>query len=81
MKIKIDSSVKNLIIGITFPGIFIVLFAWMILNFSVVVHLFDRVVGFLLPFIIGFALAFLMVPLQNQFEKRFLKNVVISQKI
>lgn len=81
MKIKIDSSVKNSIIGITFSGIFIVLFAWLMLNFSVVVKVFDRIMGFLLPFIIGFALAFLMAPLQNQFEKRFLKNVAIPQKI
>lgn len=81
MKIKIEPNVKNTMIGITLSGIMIVLFAWFIMNLGVVVKVFGQITGLLLPFIIGFALAFLIAPLQNLFEKRLLKNLNIPRRI
>ena len=81
MKIKIEPNVMNTMIGITLSGIMIVLFAWLIMNLDVVVKVFIQITGLLLPFIIGFALAFLIAPLQNLFEKRILKNVAFPRKV
>jgi predicted PurR-regulated permease PerM len=81
MKIKIEPNVMNTIIGITLSGVIIVLFAWLIMNLGVVVKVFGQITALLLPFIIGFALAFLIAPLQNLFEKRLLKNLNIPRRI
>ncbi len=81
MKIKIEPNVMNTMIGITLSGIMIVLFAWLIMNLNIVVKVFSQITGLLLPFIIGFALAFLIAPLQNLFEKRIFKNVAFPRKV
>lgn len=81
MRIKFEPNLTNTIIGVTLSGILIVTFTLIALNISVVTSMFAFVSGLLLPFIVGFALAFLMSPLQNLIEKRMFVNLKVSRKV
>ncbi|MBS3990710.1 MAG: AI-2E family transporter [Erysipelothrix sp.] len=80
MKFKLEHSLQTTILGFTISGLLIVVFALMVMNFQVVRDGFNQLAGLLLPFIVGFALAFLMSPFQNIIEKNLLKNVKLTRK-
>jgi predicted PurR-regulated permease PerM len=81
MKFKFEPTLQNTIIGFTISGIFIVAFTLMVLNFNLILEAFSSITALLLPFIVGFTLAFLMAPLQNFIEKKLLKNLNVSKRI
>jgi predicted PurR-regulated permease PerM len=80
MKFKFEPSLKNTILGFTISGILIVTFTLIALNFNLVISAMSSMSALLLPFIVGFTLAFLMSPLQNFIEKRLLKNLNLKQR-
>jgi predicted PurR-regulated permease PerM len=80
MKFKLEHSLQTTILGFTISGLLIVVFALIVMNFRIVLDGFSQVTGLLLPFIVGFALAFLMSPFQNIIEKNLLKEVKITRK-
>jgi predicted PurR-regulated permease PerM len=80
MKFNFEPSLKNTIIGFSVSGILIVTFTLIVLNFNLVTSALSSMSALLLPFIVGFTLAFLMSPLQNFIEKRMLKNFSIKQR-
>lgn len=81
MKFKFEPTLQNTIIGFTISGILIVTFTLIALNFNLVLGAFSSMSALLLPFIVGFTLAFLMAPLQNFIEKKLLKNLNVSKRI
>lgn len=80
MKIKFEPNLQNTIIGFTVSGVLIVLFTWTLMNIGSVLSTIKQLTGLLLPFIFGFALAFLVAPLQNFIEKRLFKSLPIKHK-
>ncbi|MCD8519696.1 MAG: AI-2E family transporter, partial [Erysipelotrichaceae bacterium] len=64
----------------TVSGILIVLFTWTLMNIGSVIAIIKQLTGLLLPFIFGFALAFLVAPLQNFIEKKLFKSLPIKHK-
>ncbi len=80
MKFKFEPTLKNTILGFTISGILIVTFTLIALNFNLVISAIGSISALLLPFIVGFTLAFLMSPLQNFIEKRLLKNLSLKQR-
>ncbi|MBS3973086.1 MAG: AI-2E family transporter [Erysipelotrichia bacterium] len=80
MKFKFEPTLKNTILGFTISGILIVTFTLIALNFNLVISAISSMSALLLPFIVGFTLAFLMSPLQNFIEKRLLKNLSLKQR-
>lgn len=80
MKFKFEPTLKNTILGFTISGILIVTFTLVALNFNLVISAISSMSALLLPFIVGFTLAFLMSPLQNFIEKRLLKNLSLKQR-
>jgi predicted PurR-regulated permease PerM len=80
MKFKFEPTLKNTILGFTISGILIGTFTLIALNFNLVISAISSMSALLLPFIVGFTLAFLMSPLQNFIEKRLLKNLSLKQR-
>jgi predicted PurR-regulated permease PerM len=80
MKFKLEHSLQTTILGFTISGLLIVVFALIVMNFQIVLDAFNHLAGLLLPFIVGFALAFLMSPFQNIIEKNLLKDVKLTRK-
>ncbi len=80
MKIKFEPNLQNTIIGFTVSGVLIVLFTWTLMNIGSVIAIIKQLTGLLLPFIFGFALAFLVAPLQNFIEKKLFKSLPIKHK-
>jgi len=80
MKIKFEPNLQNTIIGFTVSGVLIVLFTWTLMNIGSVLSTIKQLTGLLLPFIFGFALAFLVAPLQNFIEKKLFKSLPIKHK-
>lgn len=78
MKFKLEPTLFNGIVGLIFAGITIVTFTLVALNFSFIITTLTFFTGLLLPFIVGFALAFLMSPLQNIIEKKLLSQLAWS---
>jgi predicted PurR-regulated permease PerM len=81
MKFKFEPVLKNTIIGFTLSGILIVTFTLIALNFTLILEAISSMSALLLPFIVGFTLAFLMAPLQNFIEKKVFKNLNIARRI
>jgi len=80
MKIKFEPNLQNTIIGFTVSGVLIVLFTWTLMNIGSVIAIIKQLTGLLLPFIFGFALAFLVAPLQSFIEKKLFKSLQLKHK-
>lgn len=74
MKIKVTKEMREIIhIGIVISAFTLVLF-FLLNNFNVVANLWKAITAILFPFIIGFALAFLLNPIMMFFENNLFAN-------
>lgn len=74
MKTKVTKEMREKIhIGIVISAFTLILYVFLT-NFSIISNLWGKITGMLFPFIIGFALAFLLNPIMMFFETRVLKN-------
>lgn len=74
MKTKVTKEMREKIhIGIVISAFTLILYVFLT-NFSVISNLWGKITGMLFPFIIGFALAFLLNPIMMFFEERVFAN-------
>lgn len=74
MKTKVTKEMREKIhIGIVISAFTLILYVFLT-NFSIISNLWGKITGMLFPFIIGFALAFLLNPIMMFFETRVFKN-------
>lgn len=74
MKTKVTKEMREKIhIGIVISAFTLILYVFLT-NFSIISNLWGKIIGMLFPFIIGFALAFLLNPIMMFFETRVFKN-------
>lgn len=74
MKTKVTKEMREKIhIGIVVSAFTLILYVFLT-NFSIISNLWGKITGMLFPFIIGFALAFLLNPIMMFFETRVFKN-------
>lgn len=74
MKIKVTKEMREKIhVGIIISAFTLILYV-LLTNFSVISNLWGKITSMLFPFIIGFALAFLLDPIVMFFEKRVFAN-------
>lgn len=71
---------KEAVIALSLSGIIIVSFYLLVSHLSVVSGLFSSAIGVLMPFIYGIFISFLLMPLRDIVEKKWLKNVKWSDK-
>lgn len=80
MKYKLSEQAKENIRVYTIAGILIATFCFLFLNGSPVFSFLKRVVKILTPFFIGFAIAFILMPLCNIIETRWLGGLSWKKK-
>ena len=80
MKFKLSEQSKESIRVITIAGILIALFCFLCLNISPIASFFKRIVKILMPFIIGFAIAFILMPLRNIIETKWLSKSSLKDR-
>lgn len=74
MKTKVTKEMREKIhIGITISAFTLILYVFLT-NFSIISNLWGKITGVFFPFIIGFALAFLLNPIMMFFECRVFEN-------
>lgn len=74
MKTKVTKEMREKIhIGIVISAFTLILYVFLT-NFSIISNLWGKITGMLFPFIIGFALAFLLNPIMMFFETRVFKK-------
>lgn len=74
MKIKVTKEMREKIhIGIVVSAFTLILYVFLT-NFSIISNLWGKITGILFPFIIGFALAFLLNPIMMFFESKVFAN-------
>jgi len=74
MKIKFSQNTKENIIAFTIAGSILIGLYFSILNIDVLKSFCSKTVSVVLPFIIGFAVAFLLHPVMNWIEKTVLSK-------
>lgn len=62
MKFKFKEQTKENILSLTCSGILLLCFYFLITNFPQLKLFLGNIIGILLPFILGFSLAFLLAP-------------------
>lgn len=80
MKIELKEQTKENIKAYTISGIFIVITYFIFKNSTVIFAFLGSVFTTLMPFILGFAFAFILIPLRNLIEKNFFKKLKWSYK-
>ena len=80
MKYKLSEQAKENIRVYTIAGILIATFCFLFMNGSPVFSFLKRVVKILTPFFIGFAIAFILMPLRNIIETRWLGGLSWKKK-
>ena len=80
MKYKLSEQAKENIRVYTIAGIIIATFCFLFMNGSPVFSFLKRVVKILTPFFIGFAIAFILMPLRNIIETRWLGGLSWKKK-
>lgn len=80
MKIKVTKEMREkILIGIAITSFALILYV-LLTNFAVVSNLWGKLTGMLFPFIIGFALAFLLNPIMMFFEERVFAKWICKGK-
>ena len=72
MKFKIKEQTKENILALTCSGILLLGFYFLVTQFPLLKQFLGNVIGILLPFILGFSLAFLLAPVTTRVEKKWL---------
>ena len=80
MKYKLSEQAKENIRVYTIAGILIATFCFLFMNGSPVFSFLKKVVKILTPFFIGFAIAFILIPLRNIIETRWLGGLSWKKK-
>ena len=80
MKIELKEQTKENIKAYTISGIFIVITYFIFKNSTVIFKFFGSFFTTLMPFILGFAFAFILIPLRNLIEKDCFKKLKWSYK-
>lgn len=79
MKIKFSQQTKESALAFVLAGSILILLYFSILNFDVVKNFFSLAASVLMPFIIGFAAAFLLHPIMMGIENNLLKKTKLKQ--
>ena len=74
MNFHLKPETKEAIIALSLSGICIVSFYLIISNLTVLSDVISTVIGVLAPFLYGIFLSFLLMPLRDIIEKKWLKN-------
>lgn len=80
MKVKFSQQTKESAIAFVIAGSILILLYFSILNFHVVKSFFSLAASVMMPFIIGFAAAFLLHPIMMAIETKVLGKVKIKQQ-
>ena len=80
MKIELKEQTKENIKAYTISGIFIVITYFILKNGAVIFKFLGSFFTILMPFILGFAFAFILIPLRNLIEKDCFKRLKWSYK-
>lgn len=81
MKINFSSKVRENVISLVLSGIILLTFYFVVKNFSILRRFFSFLNGILFPFILGFAIAFLLMPIMKVIEEKLLGKVNLSFSI
>ena len=79
MKIKFSQQTKESALAFLLAGSILILLYFSILNFDVVKNFFSLAASVLMPFMIGFAAAFLLHPIMMGIENNLLKKTKLKQ--
>ena len=79
MKIKFSQQTKESALAFVLAGSILILLYFSILNFDVVKNFFSLAASVLMPFMIGFAAAFLLHPIMMGIENNLLKKTKLKQ--
>lgn len=80
MKIKIEEKTKQNILTLTISGLIILAVFFLIRNFSFIYDFFGKLLSILLPFTVGFGIAFIFSPLMKVIEEKLFKSWKATQK-
>lgn len=80
MKNKLNENAYNSIFVLSTSGIIIVTFALLARNIPAIMNVISKVWSILMPFIIGFSVAFVLSPLQKGFESYFKNTLHFKSK-
>ncbi len=78
MKINFSSKVRENVLSLVLSGIILLTFYFIVKHFSVLKQFFSFLNGILFPFILGFAIAFLLMPIMKLIEEKLLGKVKLS---
>ena len=70
MKFKFKEQTKENILSLTCSGILLLCFYFLITNFPQLKLFLGNIIGILLPFILGFSLAFLLAPVTDVYKRQ-----------
>jgi predicted PurR-regulated permease PerM len=80
MRFKINQQQKEQTLAFIIAGLVIVSFYFMISYFGVIRSFFNKTMAILLPFVVGFAIAFVVTPLMQIIENKVLSKLKIKSK-
>lgn len=80
MKFKFKEQTKENTIALTCSGIFILCFYFAIRNFPILQQMLGGLLNVLFPFILGFALAFLLSPIVRRTEQKWLAKTKLKSE-
>jgi predicted PurR-regulated permease PerM len=80
MRYKLSSQQKEQTISLAMAGIIVLSFYFLIHNFPVVKQLISNWFSIMLPFVVGFVIAFLVTPIMNWIERKLLVDTRLSSK-
>ena len=81
MRFKLSPQQKQQTISLIITGIVVVSFYFVILNFYFIKAFVDKTISILLPFVVGFSIAFVVAPLMKWIETSILSHLKLKVKI
>lgn len=81
MRFKLSPQQKQQTISLIITGIVVVSFYFVILNFYFIKAFIDKTISILLPFVVGFSIAFVVAPLMKWIETNILSHLKLKVKI
>lgn len=80
MRYKLNPQQKEQTISLAIAGIIILTFYFLVNNFPIIKQMLSNWFSIMLPFVVGFVIAFLVAPIMNWIEDRLLKDTKLSTK-
>lgn len=81
MRYKFKPEQKDQTISFAVAGIIVLLFYFIVQNIPVIHEKTSELLSVMLPFVVGFGIAFVVTPLMNWIESKILQDTKLSQKI